>query len=93
MRGGIPAATLTERYALVRTAAFAADLALTAIVVFAIGFGTYYRWRQEHPWLLAVTIRLTSLILSRSTWRGGGRGVPETAAGPRPGPRRASRRR
>lgn len=49
----------------------AVDLVLTAIVVFVVGFGTYYQWRQEHPWLLVVTIGVTSLILFRSTWRNG----------------------
>lgn len=49
----------------------AVDLALTAVVVFVVGFGTYYQWRQEHPWLLVVTIGITSLILFRSTWRDG----------------------
>ena len=48
----------------------AVDLTITAIVVFVVGFGTYYQWRQQHPWLLVVTIGVTSMILFRSTWRG-----------------------
>ena len=70
----------------------AVDLALTAVVVFVVGFGTYYQWRQEHPWLLVVTIGVTSLILFRSTWRGGAGETVGAEAAP-PGRQRVLRRR